>query len=421
MLEGVFDGLTDQQLEMFGVKTDIQRGDSFLVGSNIVDYTRLNLLLEVLLRLLRILEEADMKQVGEIVGVYTRQTAGQYIYKLDKSDFPKELAKLGQIYHDFHGRFKPDYGDQRVFKIFERAYLDYFTVAEDKVELKPTKALNSGILMSPDDEEATYRDKGKVTSKGFVGHISETANPDNDLNLITDVAVKPNNIDDGRILEERLPGMVAKTPDLDEYHADALYGNAAVDAFMEEHDIKQVQSTMKGRKPGVKIRMNQEEDGTITASCDGGQKVRVLEKPNSYRAEFDIDKCNDCPLREKCGTRETGTKRGNNPHRVKTFTKDMLAAHARLENVNTIPEERRTIRANVEATVKECKRGMKNGKVRVRGLQKSKWYLLCTAIAINLIRIHKYLGDKNGEKCVFTVLHRVRPDVARCKLKNIAA
>jgi hypothetical protein len=47
LLTEVFDGLTSAQLKEFGIKTDIQRGDSFLLGSNIFDYTRLQLLIEV--------------------------------------------------------------------------------------------------------------------------------------------------------------------------------------------------------------------------------------------------------------------------------------------------------------------------------------------------------------------------------------
>ena len=49
------------------------------------------------------------------------------------------------------------------------------------------------------------------------------------------------------------------------------------------------------------------------------------------------------------------------------------------------------MRANVEASVKEVKRGVKNGKVRIRGYRRIKFYLCMTSIAVNLTRIHKYL------------------------------
>lgn len=52
------------------------------------------------------------------------------------------------------------------------------------------------------------------------------------------MAVHPNNVDDAKILEDRLPEMLEKTPDLNEYHADGLYGNQGVDKIMNEAGIK---------------------------------------------------------------------------------------------------------------------------------------------------------------------------------------
>jgi len=94
LLTEVFDSLTSAQLKEFGIKTDIQRGDSFLLGSNIFDYTRLQLLIEVLLRFFRILDDEDKETYLKLLSVYTKQTAGQYIYKIEKDDLPKEIKQL---------------------------------------------------------------------------------------------------------------------------------------------------------------------------------------------------------------------------------------------------------------------------------------------------------------------------------------
>lgn len=50
--------------------------------------------------------------------------------------------------------------------------------------------------------------------------------------------------------------------------------------------------------------------------------------------------------------------------------------------------------ANVEATVKVVKRGIKNGKSRLRGLVRNRFYLILTSISVNLTRIHKYEVNK---------------------------
>ncbi len=55
--------------------------------------------------------------------------------------------------------------------------------------------------------------------------MTETANPENKLNLLTDIAVKPNNTDDSAILNSRLETLKEKTPDLKELHTDGAYGS----------------------------------------------------------------------------------------------------------------------------------------------------------------------------------------------------
>jgi hypothetical protein len=65
LIENVFDSLTAKQLEQLSLKTDIQRTDSTLVSSNIRKYSRIQLLIEVLIRLEKILEGTDKKQIVE--------------------------------------------------------------------------------------------------------------------------------------------------------------------------------------------------------------------------------------------------------------------------------------------------------------------------------------------------------------------
>ena len=65
LIEQVFDNLTSQQIKQLKLKADIQRTDSTLVSSNIRKYSRIQLLIEVLIRLERILDETDKRLIGE--------------------------------------------------------------------------------------------------------------------------------------------------------------------------------------------------------------------------------------------------------------------------------------------------------------------------------------------------------------------
>lgn len=394
LLTEVFDKLTADQLKEFGIKTDIQRGDSFLIGSNIFDYTRLQLLIEVLLRLYRILKEEDKLTYSKIIENYTKQTAGQYIYKIQKENLPKEMGQLAEIYHQMYTTLESRYKEVAVFRVFKRIYTEHFEVIEKKVMVLSSDKLNSSILMSPDDEGATFRDKGYLGKKGYCGHISETANPENPLNLISDIIVVPNNVDDAKILEERLPEIISKTPDLSEYHSDGNYGSPSVDEIMERNKIIQIQNALRGRKAYAKMEIKEDGSQNYWVTCENGQRVRAgmaTKGKNAIRhkVEFNYEKCLQCPLNAICATRIMGAK--NQPKRVWYFSEEKIRLHKRMQNINLIPENRRKLRANVEATVKEVKRGIKNGKVRIRGLRKIMFYLSLTSIAVNLTRIHKHL------------------------------
>lgn len=228
LFEVVFDSLTQKQLKELKIKTDIQRSDSFLAASNIRKYNRIMLLVEVLIRFHRVLSEKDKAEYGELLSPYVKKSSGQFIYRLSREDIPHELEKLGQVYHVLYQTFKARYGDREIFQIFERVYDEHFTVVKEKVTVKSTEELRSGMLQSPDDIDAipNIRDKkGDEEIRGQTINITETANPDNDLNLLTNVSVEPNNTDDSNILNESLDGMKEKTPDLKELHTDGGCGS----------------------------------------------------------------------------------------------------------------------------------------------------------------------------------------------------
>jgi hypothetical protein len=423
LLTEVFDSLTADQLKEFGVNTSIQRGDSFLLGSNIFDYTRLQLLIEVLLRLFKHLNEEDKKKFSNLLINYTKQTAGQYIYKIEKENLPKEINQLASIYHELYSSLSSEYFDTQIFSIFKRVYQEHFVVVNNKIEVIANNNLNSSILMSPDDTTATFRPK-YGGSKGYSGHLSETAHPENKINLITDIAVVPNNTDDSVILADRLPIMLEKTDDLTEYFVDGSYGGPKVDEIVKESAVTIVQTAVRGKKTAAKLRVEiDNNDGEIYVSCSQGQRVKAeisTTRNGNFigKANFNSTICAKCPHRDVCRTKNKHGKK-NKDKRLWVFTEARMIAHQRIQNIYKIPEERRKIRANVEATIKEVKRGLKNGKSRVRGLVRNMFYLTLTSIAVNLTRIHKNIIDEGFfvyflgqflalEKNVMSNIHKIK-------------
>lgn len=222
LIELVFNTLSSKQIKLLKLKTDIQRTDSTLVSSNIKKYSRIQLLIEVLLRLERILDEADNKIIGALLQPYLKAGSGKYVYGLKSVDLPRELETLGKVYLAIQGELNKN--DKYLGTIeldnFERVYKEHFVAVDQAISSKPVTELNSGMLQSPDDQQATYRKKKEQHSKGFTINATETANPDNPIQLIADLAVNPNNIDDTKIINSRIDKIKEKTPDLKELHTD---------------------------------------------------------------------------------------------------------------------------------------------------------------------------------------------------------
>ena len=74
-------------------------------------------------------------------------------------------------------------------------------------------------------------------------------------------------------------------------------------------------------------------------------------------------------------------------HRIFYFNHDDHLRYQRINMIYMIPKERRKIRPNVEATVREFKRRTENGKLRVRGTFQTRLFAFSTAIAINFGRM----------------------------------
>jgi len=390
LIDKVFCQLTIQQIKELGVDTSVQRGDSFLVGSNIMDYTRLGLLIEVIKRLSLKLSPTDTDNLADCLKPYQIKTSTNYIYHVEKKDLSSEFQKIALAYHEVFITIENRYVDYPEYKNFIRVFREHFKTKGPKIEVKPPSELTSGILMSPDDDEATFRFKGSEKSKGFVTHFSETANPNNNVDLITDVCVCPNNIGDAEILESRLPIMVERTPELAEYFVDGQYGSPGADMLTEKYHIKLYQTVSRGKTSRGGIAIRQLDSAEVRVSCKGGQDIKAIEsakKKGRWKAEFEQNHCEQCPFKNECALRWVGKQ--DKKRKVYYFIDKQIKIHKRLANISNLKGSKRYTRANVEATVKEVKRGMRNRKVRVRKRIRVSLHMIFTVIGINLTRIHK--------------------------------
>ena len=77
-----FERLTRGQLDSFGVKGKIARTDSTFLDTNICDYNRLQLQIEAVKRVYRILHETDQQKVLSMYPDYIKYDADNYVYQV---------------------------------------------------------------------------------------------------------------------------------------------------------------------------------------------------------------------------------------------------------------------------------------------------------------------------------------------------
>jgi hypothetical protein len=156
---------------------------------------------------------------------------------------------------------------------------------------------------------------------------------------------------------------------------------------MEELEITHVQTAVRGRKAEVSMEIEEVGEGQYTVKCPY-QSVISEKARKRHKACFDVKICKECPLSNGCSAKEQGDKRTD------YFDRSDYLLSKRNRNIKSLPPERRKLRPNVEATVKEFSGAFNHkGKLRVRGLFRTMVYAYSMAVSINFGRIWRYIAD----------------------------
>jgi hypothetical protein len=398
LLDHAFEQVTDEQIEAFQIKTGKQRMDSTQIASNIRQMGRIQLLVTVIQRVQRMLSEKDQAHYTEALAPFVKGHAGQYVYRMKREETDDHLQKIGELMQRLLIELRPNYEAEPIYQVMERVFSEHFQVEQDTVQSKPNAQLSASSLQSPDDLEATYRNKRGQGYQGYTANLTETCDPDNELQLITKVQVAPNNVDDTQLLDEALPELKERT-ELEMLYTDGGYGSPETDDALRENDVEQIQTAIRGRKPSAEklhlsdFEIKQTDEGKPTQiTCPQGQTVTVRgsNQRKSFVAHFAQDTCRTCPFSEACPARPG---KRDPRHRLR-FTQAEVNVAQRRRRSQIHQEEGRNLRAAVEATVRQVKHPFSGGKVPVRGQFRVTCMILGSAMMGNIRRIQQYKTRK---------------------------
>lgn len=404
LLEKAFEQITDAQIVSLKVRTGMQRMDTTQIASNIVSASRLQLLVEAVQRVERILNEADRVRLAETLAPYTQDSAGHYTYRVKGKEAVQEhLQKIGQSIHTLLQELKAGYASESAYQVMERIFEENFHLVENEARVKDNAEITSSCLQSVDDLEATYRTKGTGHYKGYVANLTETCDPQNEIQLITKVQVAPNNVDDSQLLAEALPNLQERT-DLDTLVTDGGFGGEASDqALQDAQTITHIQTALRGAQPDPDkfnlsdFDIQQNEKGQpVTLTCPQGQTVLVTPgRTTGWQARFDPTLCSVCPFQLEGRCRTQPQKR--DPRYLLTFTTpEMRSAQRRKEYLAHLGDSH-NLRSAVEASVRSVKHPFPAGQLPVRGQFRVTCLMIASAATANVRRIQRYLAAKMKE------------------------
>jgi hypothetical protein len=402
LLEQVFEQVTDAQLRDLQVRTGMQRMDSTQIASNIVDASRLQLLVAAIQRVHRILSAADQQRLGDRFEPYLKGSAGHYTYRVKgRAAVQEHLHQVGVVIHQLLAELEDGYGDDPVYQVLARIFAEHYHLVESGVCPKESQELASNSLQSVDDLEASYRTKGNAHYKGYVANVTETCDPENDLQLITKVQVAPNNIDDSQLLADALPNLQERT-DLDTLMTDGGFGGEASDTALEGQDIKLIQTAIRGPKPDryqfhladFEMHFDNPPGTPSDITCPYGQTVPVTPgRTTGLQARFEPEICAACPFHQEGRCRAQPQKR--DPRYLLDFTPKQVQAAQRRRLYLEYQDKGQNLRAAVEATVRSLKHPFRAGKLPVRGQFRVSCLIIASAIHVNVRRICSYRTDQN--------------------------
>lgn len=407
LIAQAFEQITDEQLAAFSLKTTKLRMDSTQVASNIRQFSRLQLLVEVLQRVHRDLSETDQQAYGPDFEPYLKGSSGQYTYRVKPEAYASHLEQIGQLMRQLVTELATAYAQQPSYQMLVRVFNEHFISEasgddndDDSFRPRQGDELSAHSLQSPDDGVATFRHKRGEDFTGYVANLTETCHPENPFQLIVELQTEPNTTDDAAMLADRLPTLKKRTG-VDEMHTDGGYNSPRVDQVMRQEQVEQVQTAIRGRQPDPhKLNL---DDFAWDLDFEGRPKALIA--PTGQRAEVEPGRQPDryiarfTPLPEPSApSASLSTSTKPNPPPVLYFSQQQLELALRRQRSAQASAEGSNLRAAVEATVGALKRPFNNDKLPVRGQFRVSMILLGSALMVNLRRIHRYQMVKNHLK-----------------------
>lgn len=301
---GCVKDLSAKIAKLMNVSGQIRRMDSMMVDANIRKLSRVELIYRCISKMLHHISGTGGSPVPEELQHY-----------LDKDDFNKTFYHrrssstddlTGQLLSDCDLLFDycgSEYEGVTEYELLVRC-LSEQTIVEDglrKMRRKEDGGLDSRMLQSPTDPDATFRNKAGKKRSGYALNIEESVGENG--SVITDFQFEQNIYGDSRFLRDRLKSMDVQEKPVT-LIADGAYSGTDNTEAAAEKNVTLITTDLSGRRTSdIMADFIFSEDRKKVLSCPAGNtpKSCSFDKTNErYKVSFDRSCCENCPHKDEC-------------------------------------------------------------------------------------------------------------------------
>lgn len=361
-----FKQLTKEKADVFGTFGDQIRMDSKLIGSNIANCSRLQLVISCLQTFWKSLSDQQQKKLSQSQQDYLdklcQKKPNQVVYPLSESEKSQMILKLGSLLLQLQQLY--DDSDSDHYHLISRLLDDQYEIDQQKVTLKKPSEVSADSLQSAHDPDAAYRTKNGQTVKGYSVNITETCNPTGP-NLITDVQVERATVSDNSFVTSALGTTKEIVDRVKEVSLDGAYQDETNRTYAEKNELTLHFTGIQGPKGDFDF-----------ISTESGLKAYQ----KSTGLLYDLDEYKPGHYKTRLTSKAW-----------RYFTPEQIESSLRRKAIEQLPPAIKNRRNNVEATLFQLCYFTRNNKTRYRGLYKTRSWATCRSIWINLMRVKNYL------------------------------
>lgn len=371
LMERCFEQVTGEQVKLFKISGSSVRMDSKLIGSNIAQYSRYELIHRTLCKVLR--QDGVMTMLNPKLRkgaeVWLGEDSGKTVYRSNKDEMAQRLVRIGLYIYAVLKRLKDDAPG---YDLLHRVFHDQYVVEKGRVELKDKHKVASDSLQSPDDPDATYRDKGGQKVSGYVTNITETIESDKP-SIITSVQTEPVTFADCNFLQDAISNTERVTGHLVEnVYADGAYQSPENREFARLHMGMQL---LTGKLQGGCRYLLDREHGTDNLKVTDTETGEV----------FDAIYVGENKREGKHWRVNLSHVKPTHPWRY--FNEDEVRRSELRRKIESLPPEEQHKRNNIEAAMFQYSFHTRNGKTRYRGLFRHRLQAFHRCMWMNLRRL----------------------------------